>query len=79
MVRGGARKVTLQHGAWASLAKKSMPQSSPIAAPITTLPAVTLSVFVMGKWGTQTMELMLAAALIIAGAIITGLTFPRAP
>jgi hypothetical protein len=65
--------------AWASLAKKSMPQSSPISAPIATLPAVTLSVCVMGEVGTQIMELVLAAALIIAGAVITRLNFPRAP
>jgi len=56
----------------------SMPQSSPITAPIATLPAVTLSVSVMEEMGTQIMELVLAAALIIAGAIITRLNFPRA-
>jgi hypothetical protein len=56
-----------------------MPQSSPITAAIATLPAVTLSVSVMEEMGTQIMELVLAAALIIAGAIITKLNFPRAP
>jgi hypothetical protein len=66
-----------------------MPQSSPIVAAIATLPAVTLSVCVMEEvtlsvcvmeeMGAQIMELVLAAALIIAGAIITKLNFPRAP
>ena len=73
------RGPTLQHDAWASLAKKPMPQSSPITAPIVTLPVVTLSVSVMEEMGTQIMELVLTAGLIVAGAIISGFTFPRAP
>ncbi len=56
-----------------------MPQCSPIAAPIATLPAVTLRVLIMGDMGANIMGLLLTAAVIIAGAIITGLTFPRAP
>jgi hypothetical protein len=56
-----------------------MPQSSPITAPIATLPVVTLSVSVMEEMGTRIMELVLAAALIVAGAITTRLNFPRAP
>jgi hypothetical protein len=56
-----------------------MPQSSPIAAAIATLPAVTLSVCVMEEMGAQIMELVLAAPLIIVGGIITRLNFPRAP
>jgi len=44
-----------------------------------TLPVVTLSVSIMEEMGTRIMELVLAAALIIAGAITTRLNFPRAP
>jgi len=33
----------------------------------------------MEEMGTQIMELVLTAALIVAGAIISGFTFPRAP